>query len=205
MYVARAQAEIDELALPGRKAWLRRIVAHAETVYRKALASEDYRSAMTALKLLVTLTGASQAADEEQAPCIWEKLGAALVRVEDLDLNQFEAPPPPVRDPAADALAEIKARRLMRLLEQADDSTAGFRAKGPPPDDEVAGRLWVTRINREALRQRVTFPGVTPEKRADAVYRHGGTAGILSQQAELAELLQQIRGLAGLDGKGKSG
>lgn len=198
VYIGRAQAELDELALPGRRAWLRRIVAHAETVYGSAMEGQDYRSAVTALKLLVTLTGAGQAAEEEQAPSVWDRLAGMLVRVEDLDLQQFELPAAPTRDPAAEAMAELKARRLVRLLEQADNSTAGFRAKGPPPNDEVGGRLWVSTINREALWQRLTFPGVTPEKRADAVYRHGGTAGMLSPQAELAELLQQVRQLAGL-------
>lgn len=203
-YIARAQAEIDELALPHRRAWLRRIVARAETVYRKALQADDYREAVAVLKLLVTLTGAKQAAEEEQEPSPWEKLAAMLVRVDDLDLGQFAAPAAPAHDPAVDSLAELKARRLIYLLEQADDGTAAFRALGPPPKEEIAGRLWVTGVNRESLWQRLISPGVTPEKRAEAVYRHGGTAGMLSPQAELAELLQRIRGLAGLDGTRKS-
>lgn len=195
-YLRQAEEFLARTALPDRHQARRRALVQIDALIAQAKAKDDMRALGPLVALSVRLSGAQVAAEEATQPSVWDRLRALLARLDDLNLTTLDAAVPTDRSPAARELAELRAARLCRLLLKADDLAAEFRALGEPPAEEVERRQWVARANAKALYLRLTMPGVPPAARAEAAYRHGGTAGILSSNTELADLAAELRRLA---------
>jgi len=94
-------------------------------------------------------------------------------------------------DPRA-ARWRIDLAWLRTALMGADESSARYRALGPPPKGEAERRQWEAALNAEALFQRATFPGIAPEKRFEGITRGVGTAGMISDKAKLGEIVEEM-------------
>ena len=197
-YLRAAEQLLEETPLPDRHRQRRRALAQLDVITTQAKASQDFRSLGVLLGLQARLSGALVAAEEAAAPSVWSRLRALIVRLDDLNLGALEENAKAKLDLSREGWqrAELRAARLLRLLSAADDLAAEFRTLGPPPPDEAQRRQWVARANAKALYLRLTMPGVSPAARAEAAYRHGGTAGMLSSNTEIADLAEELRKLA---------
>lgn len=165
-------------------------VARFDAAFAMAQEQGEVRDVIQAAARRAELDGSHLAAEEAQRPRLYDRVRALMVTVEDYEAPVLapETPPAPVpREVARHQLA-----RLERLLLQADEGAARYRALGEPPADEAQRLTWRRNVLDETIVQTVTSPTVAPEKKRDLIVKAAGTAAMITEGADLAERVTRL-------------
>lgn len=166
-----------------------RNVAVLDKLRAQAMEAGDLREAINASARLAELDGSHVAAEEAQRPRLYDRVRALMVAVED-----YQPPPAGELPPVPREVARHQLARLERLLLAADEGAARYRALGEPKGKSEGERLsWRRDVLDEAIRQTVTSPAVSPEKKRDLIVKAAGTASMITEGADLVEELKELR------------
>lgn len=166
-----------------------RNVAILDQLRAQAMQAGDVKEAIQASARLAELDGSHLAAEEAQRPRLYDRVRALMVAVEDYE------PPAAPAEPMAPLPREVARHsllRLERLLLAADEGTARYRALGGPPESETQRLSWRRNLLDETIRQAVTSPAVTSERKCDLIIKAVVPASMITEGADLAERVAKL-------------
>lgn len=189
-YLAAMHRRMRVRLAEGREQHRAEAAARLRDIVRRALGSGALREALVAQRLLAELDGSFVAAEEAAQPTLYQRVLSLMASVVDYEPPAPGAAPPP---PIPPERARFELLRLEHLLSQADDSAARFRVLGDPAGrSEIERREFRRNLLDEAAWQAATAPGLSPERRRDAIGRLAGAAALVTEDAEIAELADRV-------------
>lgn len=171
-----------------------RNVAILDQLRAQAMQAGDVKEAIQASARLAELDGSHLAAEEAQRPRLYDRVRALMVAVEDYEPPRPDQGPPRGIEcaPVPREVARHSLLRLERLLVAADEGTARYRKIGDPPESETQRLSWRRNLLDETIRQAVTSPAVTSEKKRDLIIKAVVPASMITEGADLAERVAKL-------------